>query len=141
MKNKNNIIGIAFLVLSVLLSAGAAWLFPTCGPMKDGSWMKCHWSGQTVIGIGAVLAVLSIAYFIVPQRLAKAGLSLAIVPVGLLAIAIPSGLIGVCSKAEMQCRAVFQPAVTIISIVIVLLAAANAIWLFRAEHKKETDGK
>jgi hypothetical protein len=140
-KNKDNIFGIIFLVLGALLSAGTAWIFPVCGPKDDGSWMKCHWSSQALIGIGVVLVVLAVAYLIVPQRHAKAGMSLAIIPVGLFAIAVPNGLIGLCGMAEMQCRATTQPAVTIISAAIVLLAAFNAIRLFRMEPKRETDKK
>lgn len=133
---KKNLFGAVILALSAFLTAGSAWIFPACGPKSDGSWMRCHWSQQAVIGIGIVLVILSIAYLILSQRSVKAVLSLAIVPVGLLAIAVPQGLIGLCGMPGMQCRAVFQPAVTIISIVIVLLAAVNAFLLLKAERKR-----
>jgi hypothetical protein len=134
-KNKNNIVGVALLGLGLLLSAGTALLFPVCGPTENGAWMKCHWSSQAVIGVGAVLVVLAVAYLLLTPRLIRAGISLAAVPIGLLAAAIPNGLIGLCANAEMQCRTITQPTVTILSIASAILGAANAFWLLSAEYK------
>lgn len=134
-KNKNNIVGVALLVLGLLLSAGTARLFPVCGPKENGAWMKCHWSSQAIIGVGVVLVVLAAAYLLSPRRLVRSGISLAVLPIGLLAAAIPNGLIGLCGNAEMQCRATTQPAVTILSIAVAVLGAANAFWLLGAEYK------
>lgn len=132
MKNKNHFVGVGLLLLSILLAAGITWLFPVCGPKEDGSWMRCHWSGQTIFGIGIVLAALAIAYLLIPSRSVRAGLSLSVIPIGLLNLAVLNGLIGLCGKAEMQCRAVTQPAVTIISVILVILGIANGLFLLRA---------
>ena len=97
--------------------------------------MKCHWSGQATIGIGVVSAVLAVAYLLIASPSVRAGLSLAVTPIGLLNIAILNGLIGLCGHAEMQCRAVTQPAVTILSAAVILLGAANAAWILRTERR------
>jgi hypothetical protein len=131
MKRKNSLVGIAILVLGILLSAGAAWLFPTCGPKEDGSWMKCHWSGQVTIGIGIVIVVIALAYLFFSDESTRAGLSLAVIPVGALEIAVLNGLIGLCGMAEMQCRSVTKPAATIIVSVLIVIAIVNAVWLLR----------
>lgn len=109
-KNKNNLVGIGFLLLGGLLSAGTAWLFPVCGPLEDGKWMNCHWSGQVTIGIGVVIGVIALVYLALPDRQLRAGLSLALIPVSVLDIAVLNGVIGLCGRAEMQCRAVTRPA-------------------------------
>lgn len=137
MKQKISLPGIVFLLLGILQSAGAAWLFPTCGAKADGSWMKCHWSGQAVIGTGVILALLSIAYLLITQRLFRAGLSLSIVLVGTFNIAILNGLIGLCGRVEMQCRAVTQPAITIISAAAILLGIGSLIWVLQSEYRKK----
>lgn len=139
MKNKTNLVGFGLLALGAFLTIGTVWLFPTCGPMESGAWMKCHWSGQVVVGIGIVLAVLAAAYLLIPSPPLRAGLSLAIIPIGLFNIATLNHLIGLCGKAEMQCRAVTQPAVTIISAAVILLGAANTVWLLRSERRKKTE--
>lgn len=136
MKDKNNFVGAVLFLLALLLTAGTAYLFPTCGPMENGSWMKCHWSGQTVIGSGVVLLVQSASYLVLKSHPIRAGISFSIVPTALLALAIPNEVIGVCSNVEMQCRAVTQPAVTILSIVIALVGTVNAFWLVRHPHKR-----
>jgi hypothetical protein len=138
MKRKNSLVGIAFLALGILLSAGTAWLFPTCGPKEDGSWMKCHWSGQVTIGIGIVIVVIALAYLFFSDDRIRAGLSLVIIPVGALEITVLNGLIGLCGMAEMQCRAVTKPAATIIVVVLVLIAIVNAVWLLNQRPYRQT---
>lgn len=140
MKSKNNLVGIGFLILGSLLSAGTAWLFPTCGPMEDGTWMKCHWAGQVTIGIGVVIAVVSLAYLILFNRQVRAGFSLVLIPVAILNIAVLNSVIGLCGKAEMQCRAITKPAVTIIDALIITLGIVNAVWLLRIEQKQKKSG-
>lgn len=137
MKNKNNLVGLGLLLLGVLLALGTKWLFPTCDPTESGTWMKCHWSGQVSIGIGAVIAVLAVVFLLVPSRFVRAGLSLAAVPIGLFNLAAVYGLIGLCGSAMMRCRAVTQPGVTILSLAVILLGAANGIRSLGAEHRKK----
>lgn len=139
MKNKNDLVGVAFLLLGALLSAGTKWLFPPCSPTENGSWMKCHWAGQVSIGIGIVLVSLAVAYLLISSRPARAGVSLAVIPIGLFDLATQYGLIGLCGKAAMQCRAVTQPAVTIISVAAIVLGAANTLWTLRAERRKKAE--
>lgn len=141
MKNKNNLVGIGFLLLGGLLSAGTAWLFPVCGPLEDGKWMNCHWSGQVTIGIGVVIGVIALVYLALPDRQLRAGLSLALIPVSVLDIAVLNGVIGLCGRAEMQCRAVTRPAVTILDGAVILLSMANAAWIFYAGRKKKPAGR
>lgn len=136
MKSRNFVVGIGFVILGGLLSAGTKWIFPTCGPMESGAWMKCHWSGQVTIGIGIVIAVLGIVYAAAADPAIRAGLSLSVIPVALLDIAVLNGLIGLCGNAEMQCRAVTKPAATIISAGIIVLGAVNAVWLLRNKRRR-----
>lgn len=128
---KHRIYGFALLALSLLLTVGTAILFPTCGPAENGAWMKCHWSGQAVIGAGIVLSALAAAYLLIPQNLIRLGFSIAAIPAGLFILAIPNGLIGLCGKSGMQCRAVTQPAVTVLSIAVVIFSVVNILFLLK----------
>jgi hypothetical protein len=137
MKRKNSLVGIAFLALGILLSAGAAWLFPTCGAKEDGSWMKCHWSGQVTVGIGIVIAVIALVYLFLTDDRVRAGLSLAAIPVGALEIAVLNGLIGLCGMAGMQCRSTTKPASTILTAILIVTAVVNAVWLLKQHPDKQ----
>lgn len=130
---KSKIFGIILLIIGLLQSAGTAWLFPTCPPMENGSYMKCHWMGQSVIGVGLVLIVIAFIYIGVNQPLIRAGLSLSMIPIGLFTIAIAIVLIGVCGMAKMQCHAVTLPAVTILGGITVLLGVANTVYLLHSK--------
>lgn len=137
MKDRNNLIGLGLFISGLLLSAGTAWLFPTCGPKSDGAWMKCHWSGQAVIGTGVVLTLLAIVYLLVSSKPFRAGLSVSAILVGMFNLAVLNGLIGLCGMADMQCRAVTQPAVTIISAIVILISAFNTAWILASERRKK----
>lgn len=137
MKSKNDWVGVAFLALGALLSAGTAWWFPTCGPTEEGKWMSCHWAGRATIGLGLVIVAVALLYLIFRARDVRAGLSLALIPVGALGLWVLNGLIGLCARADMQCRALTKPAASILLGGVVLLAAANAALLLRGAQRRE----
>ena len=61
----------------------------------------------------------------IPRTQVKIGLSLAVIPVSVLAFAVPDHLIDLCMMETMHCHTVMEPAVTVLSLLNVLLAAAD----------------
>lgn len=137
MKRKDSLFGVGLLLSGILLSAGTAWLFPTCGPGAGGGWMKCHWSGQVVIGTGVILILIAIAYLAAGSKEGRVGLHLSAAFIAAFDIAVLNGLVGLCGMAEMQCRAVTEPAVTIICAAVILGGIANAVWVLWSKRRKE----
>ena len=123
MKNKIGAMDIVLLLLSAVLLIGVLTVFAPCGPKEDGSWMTCHWAGRAVAGAAAALTVIAALRLIV--REARLGLGLAMLPVSLLALLLPGKLIGLCMMAEMRCRSVMSPAVTVLSLLIAATAAID----------------
>jgi hypothetical protein len=134
---KGNIIGFILLAVGLLQSLGTLWLFPTCGAKADGSYMKCHWSGQTLIALGAVVTVTALIYLFAKRKSVRGGIALSVIPVGLMTIAVPNFLIGVCGMPNMQCHAITLPANTIIGAVSVALGVISSIYLL---HKNDERG-
>lgn len=125
MEKKNRRIGAADLLLlcvSAVFFIGMLTVFGPCGPKEDGTWMTCHWAGQAVAGIAAVLLCLAAAHGIAGDPGVKAGLSIAIIPLSALAIVIPGNLIGMCMMDTMRCHAVMKPAVLLCSALMILSA-------------------
>ena len=63
MKKNSSKIGagdIVLLVVSVFFLIGILTFFQACGPKDDGSWMTCHWAGQALTGLAAVLTVIAL---------------------------------------------------------------------------------
>lgn len=113
---------LVLLILSILFLAGILTVFGPCGPTEDGSFMTCHWAGNTVAGLAAVLVVLSLIHLAVSDPKIKTGLSAAAVPVALLAAYTPGGLIHLCMMGSMQCRAVMRPAAILLSVLVIAAA-------------------
>ena len=119
-------------VLSAALFAGVLTVFAPCGAKEDGGWMTCHWAGNAVAGVAAVLTALVIMRLFVKDTKARLGLSAAMIPAALLSALFPGRLISLCMMPAMRCRAVMSPAVTVLSVLIIAAAGIDVA----AQHKK-----
>jgi hypothetical protein len=116
---KNRIIsGSAVLVFGLLIALGPQFLFKVCpvGHMI----MKCHWSAQAEIGVGGLIAALGIALCLFANPRVRLGLTIGVFLAGIIALLVPHVLIGGCSMHTMQCRKVAFPAITVISILLLI---------------------
>lgn len=60
MIRKIGVFDVVLFVLSAALFAGDLTVFAPCAAKGDGSWMTCHWAGNAVAGVAAVLTALVI---------------------------------------------------------------------------------
>ena len=144
-KEKKSIIGVMDVLLLVLTLAfliGIKTLFHPCGPKDDGSWMTCHWAGQSIFGIAIALFVMAIFHFlsgiIFKKPIVKAGIALSMIPISLIAIFTPGNLIGLCMMEDMRCHSVMRPAVIVFGITI---AAASIIDIFIQRSSQNYEDK
>lgn len=124
-KRRCGITDVLLLVLNLIFFVGIQTVFAPCEAHPDGSWMTCHWAGQALIGIAAALLAIAVMHLVIPRAQVKIGLSLAVIPVSILAFAVPDHLIDLCMMETMHCHTVMEPAVTVLSLLNVLLAAAD----------------
>jgi hypothetical protein len=122
--------GAAAIVFGLLIALGPQFLFRVCPVMGD-SIMKCHWSAQAEIGVGGLIALLGLALIVFAAPQIRLGLTIGIFLAGILALFIPHVLIGGCSSRHMDCRKITFPALTVISILLLIGAAFNALYLAR----------
>ena len=116
---------ILLVVLNLIFFVGIQTVFAPCEARPDGSWMTCHWAGQALIGIAAALLAIAVMHLVIPRTQVKIGLSLAVIPVSVLAFAVPDHLIDLCMMETMRCHTVMQPAARAISVVLILLACLD----------------
>ena len=127
-----------FFILNALLGAALALtpfvLFPVCGPMPNGKYMMCHYSGIFIAGMGALIVVLSLLALWGHRKRWAASLSgvLSIVA-ALLCYLVPMRIIvigdkagwgwecGLCKAADMACHTTTMPAVTVLVSALVLV--------------------
>jgi hypothetical protein len=134
---KNRIVsGGAAIVFGLLIALGPQFLFKVC-PVVENMYMKCHWSGRAEIGAGALIAALGIGLAIFAHPKTRLGLTIGVLLSAVLALLVPHALIGGCPGHAMPCRKIAFPAITVISILLLISAAFNAWYLAR---KKEEAG-
>ena len=127
---KKRIIGIVFIVPGLLLALGPQFLFKVC-PVMDDLFMKCHWTAQAEIGIGAVIAALGVAMVLFANLKTRLGLTIGILLSAIHALLIPHVLIGGCAMESMPCRKIAFPAITVISILLLIGGAFYTLHLAR----------
>ena len=96
-----------------------------CGPKADGTWMTCHWAGQTLRGLAVLLLMFAVIRVSVQNTGIRIGMDLASIPTALLATVLPGKMIPLCMMADMQCRSIMRPTILVFSFLIILLAAAD----------------
>lgn len=143
------IISLVFVVLGLLVILVPTYLLPVCAPMEVISpvvnvqapahvtvkYMKCHWTGQAEMGIGAVIMALGLLMLLSRSASVRLGLSLSIICVALLAAAIPTVLIGVCPGEMMPCHMGTLPALLLLSGLLVVIALINVLYLNRSHRQ------
>ena len=125
MIRKIGVFDVVLFVLSAALFAGDLTVFAPCAAKGDGSWMTCHWAGNAVAGVAAVLTALAIMRLFVKDARTRLGLTAAMIPAALLSALLPGRLISLCMMPSMRCRAVMSPAVTVLSVLIIAAAGAD----------------
>jgi hypothetical protein len=131
---KNRIIsGGGAVVFGLLIALGPQFLFRVC-PVVENRFMKCHWSAQAEIGIGALIAVLGIALTLFADPRTRLGLSIAVFFSGVLTLLVPHSLIGGCSMPSMACRKIAFPSLTVIGILLLIATALNILYLIRKNY-------
>jgi hypothetical protein len=127
---KNRIIsGVVGITSGGLLALGPQYIFRICGLIPDGVIMRCHWSGQAEIGVGGLISVFGILLFISKNPEYRVAYSVSAVFSGFLALLIPNYLIGGCMHPGMACRTTAFPAITVISLLVIIFFAGNAFYL------------
>jgi hypothetical protein len=71
--------------------------------------MKCHWTRQAEVAVAIPLGLVGILTFSSKRRETRRVLSGLGLSLGLVAILLPTTLIGVCASQEMMCNMVMKP--------------------------------
>ena len=123
---KLSIPAVAVLIVSLVVAVGSQTFLGAC-VHEDGSFGACHWASRAVMGEGCILAVLAALALALPDRGVRSGLFLSMLPVAILGLATPGGLIALCMMDTMRCRALMRPAMTILFALALILAAVGLI--------------
>ncbi|NUF27544.1 protein of unknown function [Gilliamella bombicola] len=94
-----------------------------------GKIMKCFWTARAEIGVGCLVIAIGVLLLISRTVFVRMGLSMALACISLLAMAIPTILIGVCSNEMMRCNMGSKPALVLLSSLLFIVAVVNTYYL------------
>ncbi|WP_294826943.1 DUF4418 family protein [Gilliamella sp. G0441] len=100
-----------------------------------GKIMKCFWTARAELGIGALIIVIGTLMLLSRTIFVRLGLSMALACISLLAIAIPTILIGVCSNEMMRCNMGAKPALVLLSGILFVVSILNSLYLNKLVKK------
>ena len=147
--------GVLFIVLGLMISVGPQTIFKPCsellqiysggiqGQVMQGQGMqqtpsdtryvpmKCHWSAIAEIGIGGAMALLGFLFLLSGKPQLRLGLSFAQAALGLVAVLMPTKLIGTCVGKMMQCNILMLPMLLVMGCLVIAVSIVNVFLLFR----------
>ena len=116
------------LALSLVVTIGSFTFLSPC-VHDDGTVGACWWAGRALLGLGCLLAVLSV--FTLLSARARFGTYLSAIAVCAAGILTPGTLISLCRMDSMRCRAVMQPAMVILFAAAGLAALLGALFCMK----------
>ena len=122
---KGYIFGLLIVVIGLLLFFAPFNISHVCGLKDDGSFMKCHWMGEAVRMLGALITVLGLV-FAWCEKMAK-GIALSVAGVGVCEILLQFFVIGTCKNSMMSCNTYTKPTVILLSVALIVV---SSIYIF-----------
>lgn len=141
MENNRIITSLAFIILGLLTAILPRTLLHVCtGTIEALSGvhvpMKCFWAARMATGMGVLFCISGIGLYFSKMVLVRFGISLMIFANGLLLMAVPTFLVGVCTAETMPCQMGTLPGLLVVSVLILAFSLANLFYLHR-QSKRE----
>jgi len=96
--------------------------------------MKCHWTARAEIAVAVPLLLCGVGMLMSRRKETWRQQAVLMMALGVFVVLLPTGLIGVCMKADMVCHALMKPGLTLAGVLVVALGAVSFV---RAGRGKE----
>jgi hypothetical protein len=105
------VLGIAIAVVPNFTDCASQGLMTTNAAGKP-MQMMCHWAGRAEIAVGAPLFAIGGVMAFAQRRSSLFSLAILGSILGVVAILLPTNIIGTCGTPTMHCNTVMKPALT-----------------------------
>lgn len=117
---KRHIFALLIVLLGVALFFAPFHLAHVCAPKADGSFMKCHWMGEVVRMLGALVVVLGVVFALCKKM--SLGIAVSVACVGVCEILLQFFVIGTCKNLSMSCNTYTKPTVILLSVALMVVS-------------------
>ncbi|HEX3077184.1 MAG TPA: DUF4418 family protein [Lachnospiraceae bacterium] len=125
MKKNKLLILIVYLIAAIVYIFGPLTIFKICE--AEDHPMKCYWSSKAEIGIALILVVVAVLNYFSKTTREKTFLAILAIALGIVAILIPSVLIGGCGMKTMPCQKSTFPAYYVTSAILIVVSIFDVI--------------
>lgn len=112
------VFGIVFIILGILIAIGPWTIFAVC----DSTTMKCHYTAEAELVMGAMIALLGLLLVFVKSAETKIVIGIGEMGLGIFAVLISTTLIGMCPASSMECHLLAEPMLKILGTAVVILS-------------------
>lgn len=99
--------------------------------------MRCHWTARAELAVGVPLLLCGVGMLLSRRKEMWRQQAVMTMVLGLFVVLLPTGLIGVCMKADMVCHALMKPALTLAGVLVVAMGALGLLLAGREKGRVE----
>lgn len=130
-------------VFGLLIAIVPQFLLPVCSASietKAGRFipMRCFWTARVELAVGALIVLVSILLFLSRNRSTTLYLHIVLTGLGVVALLLPTNLIGVCMSPTMPCRIGTLPALIVLSGLVIAIGLAGLALSLRRDSQPVT---
>lgn len=96
--------------------------------------MKCHWTGRAELGLGLPIFAVGAMMLFSRRKEARRYLGITGTTLGVVAILLPTNLIGVCMNPDMPCVSTMQPALILMGALVIGVSLVTVVLSWRQEE-------
>lgn len=130
------ILTVTLMLVSIFLSFGVTSIFTGCTGLKDdGNYMRCHWAQNVIVLIAAANACSYLIGVFVKNYSIRRGILITGIINSVVTIILANNIvIKLCMSKEMHCWTHMKPAVTAISVLLIIIGVINYIFTKKLEE-------
>lgn len=96
--------------------------------------MKCHWTGRAELGLGLPILAVGAMMMFSRRKESRRYLGIAATTLGVVAILLPTNLIGVCMNPDMPCVSTMKPALILGGALLIGVSLVTVVLSWRQEE-------
>jgi hypothetical protein len=89
--------------------------------------MKCHWTGRAELGLGLPILAVGAMMMFSRRKESRRYLGIAGTTLGVVAILLPTSLIGVCMNPDMPCVSTMKPALILAGALLIGISLVTVV--------------